>query len=415
MSQEQDAAARAAVLDASDPLAGKRAAFHLPDGVIYLDGNSLGPLAHAVEQRMAAVVRQEWGGSLIRGWTAHDWIDLPLRLGDRIARLIGAPPGAVAVADSTSVNLAKCLAAALALRPGRKVIVSERENFPTDLYMAEGLIAGLGQGHELCLVAREDLPGALNDRVAVLMLTEVDYKSGRLHDMAALTAKAHGAGVLTVWDLAHSAGALPVDLSGAGADFAVGCTYKYLNAGPGAPSFVFVRPDLQGQVQPLLPGWMGHAAPFAFEGSYRPAAGIARMLAGTPPILSLAALDSALDVWDDVDIVTVREKSIALGDLFITEVERRCGDFGLSLASPREGAQRGSQVSFHCPDGYAVMQALIARGVIGDFRAPDLIRFGFAPLYLGYRDVVDGAAALEAVLRDEAWRDPAFQNRAKVT
>jgi kynureninase len=406
-------AAEAARLDAVDPLASRRDLFEIPDGLIYLDGNSLGVLSRAARERVATVAAQEWGVSLIRGWTRHDWIDLPARVGDRIGRLVGAPAGSIVAGDSTSVNVFKLLAAALRLRPDRRVILSDSGNFPTDLYMAEGLADLLQRGHSLRIVEPEAAAGAIDDTVAVVMLTEVDYRTGRMHDMVELTRAAHAAGALTLWDLAHSAGALPVDLTGAGADLAVGCGYKYLNGGPGAPAFLFVAPPLQNEIVPPLSGWMGHAAPFAFDLGYTPARGIDRMRVGTPPVLSLAALDAALDAFDGVDMGAVRAKSIALSDLFIAEVEVRCPD--LVLASPRDGNARGSQVSFRHPDGYAIMQALIARDVIGDFRAPDIVRFGFTPLYLRYADVVRAAEILETVMSERLYDRPDYRARAKVT
>ncbi len=392
-----------------------RGAFELPGDLIYLDGNSLGPLPRRARERVARTAAEEWGGMLIRGWTAAGWIDLPARVGGRIARLIGAPPDSVMACDSTSVNLYKVLSAALALRPGRRVVLSDTGNFPTDLYVAQGLLAGMGAGHVLQVVAPEAVADAIDERVAVLMLTEVDYRTGRLHDMGALTARAHAAGALTVWDLAHSAGALPVDLTGAGADFAVGCGYKYLNGGPGAPAFLYVRPEHAEALRPRLAGWMGHAAPFDFDLDYRPAEGVERLRVGTPPILSLAALDAALELWEGIDMQAVRARSMALSQRFVAEVEARAAGHGLSLASPREAARRGSQVSFRCPQGYAVMQALIARGVIGDFRAPDLIRFGFAPLYNTEAEVVQAARLLAEVLDTRAWDRPEHLRRAKVT
>lgn len=405
----------AAALDREDPLASKRDAFLIPEGVIYLDGNSLGCLPKAVPARMAEVVSAEWGAQLIRGWNDANWIDLPTRIGNRIGKLIGAGEGTVVAADTTSINLVKALSAGLSLRPDRKVILSDTGNFPADLYMAQGLIRTLDKGHELKLVAPEDVEGAIDETVAVMMLTEADYRTGRRHDMAALTAKAHAAGAIAQWDLCHSAGAFPVDLTGAKADFAIGCTYKYLNGGPGAPAFIYVRPDHLPHVEPMLSGWMGHEAPFAFDLDYRPAPGTERMTVGTPPVLALSALDAALDVWDGIDMNEVRAKSVALTELFIAEVERRCAGFGLRLASPRDAAMRGSQVSFHCKDGYAVMQALIAEGVIGDFRAPNIMRFGFTPLCLRYADVVEAAETLERILRNETWHAPEFQKRGKVT
>jgi kynureninase len=397
----------------SDPFAQTRALFDLPEGVVYLDGNSLGPLPRAAAERLARVAREEWGGRLIRGWTEAGWIDLPATVGARIARLIGAAPEAVRAGDSTSVNLFKCLSAALEMRPGRRVILSDAGNFPTDLYVARRLAAALGRGHALRIVAPEAVAEALDEDVAVLMLTEVDYRTGRRHDMAALTARAREVGALTLWDLAHSAGAFPVELAGTGADFAVGCGYKYLNGGPGAPAFLYVAPRLQAEAAPALAGWMGHAAPFDFDPDWRPAQGADRMLVGTPPVLSMSALDAALDVWEGVGLADLRARSVELTELFVAEAEAACP--GLELASPRDAAARGSQVSFRHPQGFAVMQALIARGVIGDFRAPDLIRFGFAPLYNTSEDARAAAAALSEVLKTRAWDRPEHHRRARVT
>jgi kynureninase len=402
-------------LDAADPLARFRGRFALPDGVIYLDGNSLGALPRATAARVARVVEEEWGRDLIGGWTRHGWIDLPLRLGDKVARLIGAAPGEVAVADSTSVNLFKLLAGALRLRPGRRVILSERDNFPTDLYIAEGLAALLGGGHAVRLVETDEIAGAIDGETAVVLLTHVNYRTGRMHDMAALTRAAHEAGALMLWDLAHSAGALPVALGACDADLAVGCGYKYLNGGPGAPAFLYVARRLQEGFRSPLAGWLGHAAPFAFETGYRPGGGIARALAGTPPILSMAALEVGVDLALEADIGAVRAKSMALGELFRERVEAGCAGMGVTLASPRDPDQRGSQICFAHAEGYAVVQALIARGVIGDFRAPDIMRFGFAPLYLRYADVVQAAEALREVLATRAWDRPEFKTRAAVT
>jgi kynureninase len=400
-------------LDENDPLAEKRDAFTIPEGLIYLDGNSLGVLPAHVPARMQEVVRNEWGESLIRGWNTHDWIDLPQRVGDRIGRLIGAEPGSVVAGDSTSVNVFKVLAAALALRPERKVILSDNGNFPTDLYVASGLKDLLDKGHELKVVAPEDVSGAISEDVAVMMLTEVDYKTGRRHDMAALTENVHSAGALTLWDLAHSAGAFPVHLAEAGADFAVGCGYKYLNGGPGAPAFLYVAPRHQEEITPPMTAWMGHEAPFAFDLDYRPAAGVDRMRVGTPPVLSLSALDAALDVFDDVDMRDLRAKSVSLCELFIRQVEARCPD--LRLASPREAAHRGSQVSFRFDEGYALMQALIAHGVIGDFRAPDIVRFGFTPLYISHGDVMRAVGILEDIMKNRLWDRDDYKTRQKVT
>ena len=393
--------------------AATKAQFALPEGVIYLDGNSLGPLPRAAETRIAQMLSAEWGEMLITGWNAAGWMQMPMRLGDRIGRLIGAAQGHTVVGDTLSIKVYQALAAALALRPDRRVVLSDSGNFPTDLYMAEGLLKTLGQGHELRIVAPEEVADAITDELAVLMLTEVDYRSGRRHDMAALTARAHAAGALTIWDLAHSAGAFPVDLSGAGADFAVGCTYKYLNGGPGAPAFIYVAPDHAEAAPPALSGWLGHAAPFDFDLAYRPGPGVERMRVGTPPVIQMTALDVALDIWDGVDMGALRAASVALSERFIAGVEAACPD--LELASPRDPEARGSQVSFRFAEGYAVIQALIARGVIGDFRAPDVMRFGFTPLYLDAGDVDAAVAILAEIMAGRHWDRPEFRARKAVT
>lgn len=401
--------------DAADPLADKRREFHIPAGMLYFDGNSLGPMPLAVPARVESVMRREWGDDLIVSWNKHGWMDLPFRIGNRIARLIGAEDGSVLSADSTSVNLYKLVCAALALNPGRKTILSDSGNFPTDLYIAGGAAELMRRGVTLKVVAPEAVHDAIDGDTALVMLTEVDYRTGRRHDMKAITARAHAFGALALWDLAHSAGALPVDLSGCKADFAVGCSYKYLNGGPGAPAFLYIAPKHQARVRSPLSGWLGHEAPFAFDLDYRPAEGIARFICGTPNMLSLAALDAALSVFDDVDMQVIRAKSIALCDLFIALVEQECAGLGFTLGSPRDGAQRGSQVSLKHPEGYPIMQALIARGAIGDFRAPDVLRFGFCPLYLRHADVWDLVAHLKAVMTSGEWKKPEFSRRAKVT
>lgn len=390
-----------------------RAAFALPEGVIYLDGNSLGPLPRAAAARVADCLTKEWGEMLITAWNRAGWMDLPRRLGDRIGRLIGAPPGTVVLGDTLSIKVYQALASALEMRPGRRVILSDTGNFPSDLYMADGLVRTLGRGYELRTVAPEAVEAAITPEVAVLMLTEVDYRTGRRHDMAALTAKAHAAGALAVWDLAHSAGAVEVDLIACRADFAVGCTYKYLNSGPGGPAFIYIAPHLAPQVRPALSGWLGHAAPFAFDLDYRPGAGIERMRVGTPPILQMAALDASMDIWDRVEMADVRARSIELTEAFIKGVEAACP--GLTLASPRDPAARGSQVSFRHPEGYAIMQALIARGVIGDFRAPDILRFGFTPLYTTMEDVAGAVAILKDIMAGDLWNREEYRHRARVT
>ena len=390
-----------------------RALFEMPEGVIYLDGNSLGPLPKAAKARVAALLTDEWGRQLIRGWNSAGWYVQPRRVGDRIARLIGAREGTVVMGDTLSIKVHQALAAALAMRPDRRVVLSDSGNFPSDLYIAQGLLGLLDKGHSLKVVPPDEVEGAIDESVAALLLTEVDYRTGRLHDMKALTAKVHAAGAIAIWDLAHSAGALPVDLAGADADFAVGCTYKYLNGGPGAPAFIYVAPRHADAALPALSGWMGHEAPFAFDLDYRPGKGIERMRVGTPPVIALAVLEAALDAFEGVDMQDLRAASVALCDLFIREVESRCPD--VVLASPREGARRGSQVSFRHPDGYAVMQALIAHGVIGDFRAPDVIRFGFTPLYIGEAEVMGAVDILARILAERLWDRTEYKSRAAVT
>ncbi len=410
----------ALALDAQDPLAPLREQFALPDGVIYLDGNSLGVLPRSTAARVQQVVTDEWGTGLIRSWNSAGWMAMPQRVGDKIARLVGAGAGELVVADSTSVNLFKVLSAALTIvkadAPQRTVILSERSNFPTDLYIAEALARE--RGFELVLAEPDELPGLLTDRTAVLMLTHVNYRTGRMHDMAALTAAAHEAGALTVWDLAHSAGAVPVDLTGADADFAVGCGYKYLNGGPGAPAFVWAHPRHVDRFWQPLAGWIGHAAPFEFTPGYRPATGIARYLCGTPAVLSLAALECGVDTVLAAEplggMAALRAKSLALSRLFTARVQATCPS--LALASPVDDTLRGSQACFAHPEiGYPVVQALIARGVIGDFRAPDVLRFGFTPLYLRFVDAWDAAEHLRQVLESGEWRRPEFNQKHAVT
>ncbi len=409
--------AHAVARDAADPLADCRSRFSIPEDVIYLDGNSLGPLPNGVAERVARAVTEEWGTGLIRSWNNAGWVDLPAGAGAKIARLIGAEAGNVMVTDSTSVNLFKVVSAALALRPDRQVILTETRNFPTDNYIAEGVIKQCGDRHRLVhLDDAADLTDALDENVAVLMLTHVSYRTGAMHDMKALTKAAHDVGALVIWDLAHSAGALPVDLAGCDADFAVGCGYKYLNGGPGAPSFVYVAPQHLGGFRQPLTGWFAHKDPFAFAPHYEPATDITQFLCGTSPVLSLVALDAALDVWADVDMDALRSKSSALCDYFIQLVESRCDGHGLTLITPRDAAVRGSQVSFtHETGGYAMISALIADGVIGDFRAPDILRFGFTPLYTRFVDVWDAVDRLAIILAERRWDTPAFHARKTVT
>ncbi len=390
-----------------------RALFDLPEGVIYLDGNSLGPLPRAAAARVQQTLQAEWGQMLITAWNRAGWMDLPGRLGDRIARLVGAEAGSVVLGDTLSIKVYQALASALEMNPSRRVILSDSGNFPSDLYMAQGLCKTLGDGYSLRVVAPEEVMDAIDETVAVTMITEVDYRTGRRHDMKAITDRAHAAGALAIWDLAHSAGAFPVDLAGCGADFACGCTYKYLNSGPGGPAFIYVAPRHQDRARPALSGWLGHEAPFAFDADYRPGKGVERMRVGTPPILQMAALDASMAIWDQVDMQALRAASLALTDRFIAGVEAACP--GLQLATPRDPAMRGSQVSFRHPEGYAIMQALIAEGVIGDFRAPDILRFGFTPLYTTEKDVDGAVAVLARILAEARWDRPEFKTRHKVT
>jgi len=387
--------------------------FHLPDGMIYLDGNSLGPLPRSARDSVAQMITDEWGEMLITGWNRAGWMAQPTEIGNRIARLIGAEAGHVVMGDTLSIKVYQALASALKMRPDRRVILSDSGNFPSDLYMAQGLIDTLGQGYELRVVAPEDVSSAITSDVAVTLITEVDYRTGRRHNMRELTQVANEHGALTIWDLAHSAGAVDTDLSGCNADFAVGCTYKYLNGGPGAPAFIYVAPRHADIAKPALSGWLGHEAPFAFDLDYRAGSGIERMRVGTPPVIALRALSAALEIWDQVDMNDVRQKSIELTEQFITGVETACPM--LTLASPRDADHRGSQVSFRFEHGYAAMQACIAAGVVGDFRAPDIMRFGFTPLFIDARDVTEAIDRIARVMREERWKDPAFQTRAAVT
>ncbi|GIZ53583.1 kynureninase [Noviherbaspirillum aridicola] len=395
-------------LDAHDELAALRSEFELPRGVIYLDGNSLGARPCAALERARELIGEEWGNGLIRSWNKAGWFTLPTRLGDKLAPLVGAGAGQVVVTDSTSVNLFKVLAAALHSQAERddkrKVIVSERSNFPTDLYIAQGLAAWLDRGYRLRLVdSPAELAAAVDDSTAVLMLTHVNYRTGHMHDMEAMSALAHERGALAVWDLAHSAGAVPLALEASGADYAVGCTYKYLNGGPGAPAFLWVAPrHLAGFRQPLS-GWWAHASPFVMQPEFSPAPDIRRALCGTQPIASLAMVECGLDIFLRTDMQRIRAKSLALTDLFIRLVEQRCAHHPLELVTPRDHGQRGSQVSFAHPHGYAVMQALIGRGVIGDYREPGIMRFGFTPLYTRFVDVWDAVDILADILDNRAY------------
>ncbi len=404
-----------AALDAADVLAPFRDKFTLPEGVIYLDGNSLGALPSETPSRVAQVMHDEWGTGLIRSWNSADWIGAPQRVGAKIAQLVGAKAHEVVVADSTSVNLYKLIVAALGAQSGRHAVLSEPGNFPTDLYMVETAIATMGTAHRLELAPRDEIVSRITEDTALVMLTHVHYKTADMFDMAAITAAAQAKGALVLWDLSHSAGAVPLALNACNADMAVGCGYKFLNGGPGAPAFLFVAERHHATLRSPLGGWMGHARPFAFVDGYEPAPGITRFLCGTPPILAVAALESGVDLHLSVDMQQVAAKSRALCELFIDLVDARCASYGVTLVGPPRGAPRGSHVSFRHPDGYAIMQALIARGVIGDFRAPDIMRFGITPLYLRFADIAAAVQVLEEGLRTEAWRAPEYQGRHAVT
>ncbi|HEV8064076.1 MAG TPA: kynureninase [Acidimicrobiales bacterium] len=401
---------RCEALDAADPLGFARERFFVPEGLIYLDGNSLGCLPRAVPARLAHVAEQEWGTALVRGW--DQWITIPDEVGDRLAPFLGAGPGEVVVIDTVTIALVKLLGAALSLRPDRPVILTTEVNFPTDLYAADGFARLVGA--EVRQVRPEQVVSSLDDSVGVLMLTHVDFRSGEMFDLAAVTAAAHAAGALTVWDFCHSVGAVPLDCEAAGVDFAVGCTYKYLNAGPGAPAFIYVRRSWQEQVENPLPGWLGHADPFEFTPAYRPAPGVRRFVTSSPSILGINALDAALDAWQDVSMSAVRAKSIQLSEMFVAALsERLHGEF--ELASPSQPERRGSQIALRHGDAYAIMQALIARGVVGDFRAPDVCRFGFTPLYLRFADVFGAVEHIAEVVESKEYAEARFSERRAVT
>lgn len=391
----------------------KKEEFILPDGVIYLDGNSLGPMPKAVAARVQSMLSDEWGEMLIRGWNGAGWMDQPRRVGDQVARIIGATEGSVVMGDTLSLKVFQALAAAIKMVPERRVILSDTGNFPSDLYMAEGLMGLLEQGYELRTVAPAEVLEAVDQNTAVVMLTQVDYRTGRMHDMAAVTKAVQAQGAVMLWDLAHSAGAVEVDLTGCGCEFAIGCTYKYLNGGPGAPAFIYVRPDLTDTIKPALSGWLGHRKPFDFDLDYKAGAGIERMRVGTPPVIQLTALEVAMELWADVDMAELRAASVALQEQFISEVERDIP--ALTLASPRDSKMRGSQVSFRFREGYAAMQAVIDRGVIGDFRAPDIMRFGFTPMYLDSGDVSAAVAIIADVMNNDLWDVDKYKIRSKVT
>lgn len=401
--------------DATDPLAPMKDRFDLPEGVIYMDGNSLGVLPKGVKERMADVVSREWGTDLIKSWNTADWINLPSRVGAKIAPLIGARPTEVVMADSTSINIFKVAAAACVMNKGRTKVISEPGNFPTDLYMLQGLTEFLGPDYTLEIVDRDKIVDAIDDNTAVVLLTHVHYVTADMFDMAGVTKAAHEHGALMVWDLSHSTGAVPVDLNGAGADFAIGCGYKYLNGGPGAPAFVYVAERHLGHASQPLTGWFGHSNPFDFVDKFTPAKDIRRMLVGTTPVLAASAFETALEAFDGVEMDLVRKKSQALTDLFIALCREKLAPYGVGLATSENPAQRGSHVSLTCENGYAVMQALIERGVIGDFRAPNYMRFGFTPLYLGFEDTYRAVGIMADIFETGFWKEPRFSEKGAVT
>lgn len=387
--------------------------FHLPEGMVYLDGNSLGAMPISASRRVQHMMEHEWATQLIKGWNTANWYTQPNTVGDRLASLIGAAQGTIVMGDTLSIKVHQALAAALAINSDRHVILSDTGNFPTDLYIATGVMTMMGDRHSLKTPAPEAIEDHIDESVAALLLTQVDYRTGRMHNMERITRKAHEHGVITVWDLAHSAGAISVDLASANADFAVGCTYKYLNGGPGSPAFIYTAPKFTDTAPVALSGWMGHEKPFEFDLDFKPACGISRMRIGTPPVIALAALEASLDVWDMVNMEDVRAQSIQLTETFIREVEARCPE--LVLVSPRDSAMRGSQVSFAAENGYAIMQALIAHNVIGDFRKPNIIRFGFTPLYIDEGDVIKAASILQKIIDERLWDTPEFKAVKAVT
>lgn len=401
-------------LDQDDPIAHFRDEFSLPENAIYMCGNSLGPMPKKAAERAQQVVVGEWGADMVKSWNVHGWFELTTRLGDKLAPTIGADAGEVVVTDSTGINFFKVLSAALTLRPERRKIVMEGSNFPTDNYMAQGLVELLGDKHEIVFAEEEEIIKAIDDSVAVVCLTQVHYKTGRVLDMKAITEKTQACGAVSVWDLCHSGGAMPVDLNGCNVDFAIGCTYKYYNGGPGSPAFIFAAKRHHGKALQPLTGWWGHKAPFAFERDYTPADDIVQMLSGTQCILSTSVAEVGLDITCRADMHQLRAKSLKLGDVFIRLVEEQCGDFGFNIISPRDDT-RGSQVSLSHENGYAITQALIASHVIGDFRAPDTLRFGLTPLYLGFEDIWNAVQTLKEIMVSGRWQEPQYNQRQAVT
>ena len=391
----------------------KRELFDIPSGIVYLDGNSLGPPLRKTSEQAVEVINEEWGKELIQAWNSAGWMSMPRIVGDQIAPIIGAPPGSVAMGDTLSIKAYQALAAALELRPERRVVLSDSGNFPTDLYIAQGLIDTLDRGHKLLTPSPEQVIDLINEDVAVVYLTHVDYRTGRLHDMDAITRRAHEHGAVTIWDLAHSAGAVPLEVYETSTEFAVGCTYKYLNGGPGAPAFIYIRPDIVYSIRPALSGWLGHKDPFAMSPRYDPAQSTERFRIGTPPVVQFKLLHFAMGIWEHISMVDIREASIRLSERFIQEVESRCPM--LELVSPRDALSRGSQVSFESNDAYSIMQALIDQGVIGDFREPNILRFGIAPLFLDENDMVQAAKTMEDIMNSERWREDRYQVKKQVT
>ena len=387
--------------------------FHLPKGIIYLDGNSLGPLPKKAQDRIQHTLNYEWGEMLVTGWNKAGWMDQPNKVGDRIAKLIGATSKTVTVGDTLSIKVFQALASATNYQNNRKVLLTDSSNFPSDIYAAQGLVNMLQDDHQVKIVSTDDLIDNINENVAAVFFTEVDYKTGRRYDAKKIIKAAKQNGSLVILDLAHSAGAIDTNLTELEVDLAVGCTYKYLNGGPGSPAFIYVNPNLVNSLDPCLSGWLGHKNPFDFSLKYDPASGIDRMRVGTPPVIAMAALEASLDIWETVNIKDVRETSIQLTDQFIKGVEQKCPM--LQLITPRAPENRGSQVSFSFEHGYAAMQACIERGVIGDFRAPDVMRFGFTPLFIDSQDVERALETLAEIMSKDLWNDPKFQKRNKVT
>ena len=391
----------------------RKSLFNIPPGMIYLDGNSLGPPLKEIESISESVIVKEWGGKLIKGWNESNWMEQPLIVGNKIANLIGGDKGSIVAGDTLSIKTYQALAAAIKLNPQRNIILTDIDNFPSDIYIAEGLVDTLNSNFEVRKVKSADILSSLTKDVNVVLLTHVNYKTGAMFDIEAVTNSVHENGSTIIWDLAHSAGAIPLDLKAINCEFAVGCTYKFLNGGPGSPAFIYVRPDLIKKCYPILRGWLGHKAPFDFTNTFEKSASIEMMRVGTPPVIQMAILEKALDIFRDLDFYKLREESIKLSDLFINMVEQTCSE--LQLESPIKPSERGSQVSFSHPSGYAIMQALIDRNIVGDFRAPDIIRFGITPLYINEKDIIRTVNVLEDILSKRLWDTPAYLNRKKVT